>query len=254
MVRIPQPTGPVSVLSWVGQEMSTEDRAQLTPGASCAPIPLMNETADRSGGPLRLGVLLSGGGRTLLNILDEIQAGRLNAEVAVVIASRDCKGVERSKAAGLDVRIVPYKQMPDVETYTARLCELLDAAEVDLVCQAGFLSFWRIPERYEGRVMNIHPALLPSFGGKGMWGHHVHEAVLARGCKVSGCTVHFVTNEYDAGPIIVQKCVPVLEGDTPDDLAARVFEQECQAYPEAIRLFGEGRVRIEGGAVRIRRA
>jgi phosphoribosylglycinamide formyltransferase-1 len=214
----------------------------------------MNETGDRSGGPLRLGVLLSGGGRTLLNILDEIKAGRLEAEVAVVIASRDCKGVERSRAAGLDVEIVPYKQMPDVETYTARLCDLLDAAEVDLVCQAGFLSLWRIPERYEGRVMNIHPALLPSFGGKGMWGHHVHEAVLARGCKVSGCTVHFVTNEYDAGPIIVQRCVPVLEGDMPDELAARVFEQECKAYPEAIRLFGEGRLRIEGGAVRIRRA
>ena len=214
----------------------------------------MNETTDRPDGPLRLGVLLSGGGRTLLNILEEIKAGRLDGEVAVVIASRDCKGVERSGAAGLDVQVVPYKQMPDTETYTASLVELLDAAEVDLVCQAGFLSLWRVPRRYEGRVMNIHPALLPSFGGKRMYGHHVHEAVLKRGCKVSGCTVHFVTNEYDVGPIIVQRCVPVLEGDTADELAARVFEQECKAYPEAIRLFGEGRLRIEGGVVRISRA
>jgi len=214
----------------------------------------MNDSAHDSNGerrPLRLGVLLSGGGRTLLNMLEEIAAGRLDAEVAIVIASRDCKGVERAEAAGLDVRLVPYKQMPDLATYSARLCELLDAAEVDLVCLAGFLSFWEIPPRYEGRVMNIHPALLPGFGGKGMYGHRVHEAVLGAGCKVSGCSVHFVTNEYDAGPIIVQKAAAVLEGDTPDDLAARVFGQECKAYPEAIRLFAEGRLRIEGHVVHV---
>ena len=211
----------------------------------------MNHTANGTGGPLRLGVLLSGGGRTLLNLLDEIRAGRLNAEVAAVVASRDCKGVERSRDAGVPVETVPYKQMPDLETYSARICGVLDTANVELVCLAGFLSMWIIPERYQGRVMNIHPALLPGFGGKGMYGHHVHEAVLAAGCKVSGCTVHFVTNEYDAGPIIVQKAVEVREGDTPDDLAARVFEQECQAYPEAIRLFGEGRLRIDGRIVHV---
>ncbi len=197
--------------------------------------------AQSKAAPLRLGVLLSGGGRTLLNILDCIRSGRLAAEVAVVIASRECTGAQRARDAGLDVHVVPYKQMPDAETYSARIAELLDAAGVELVCLAGFLSFWKIPPRYEGRVMNIHPALLPSFGGEGMYGHHVHEAVLRAGCKVSGCTVHFVNNAYDAGPIIVQKAVPVLEGDTPDSLAERVFEQECLAYPEAIRLFGEGR-------------
>ncbi len=190
---------------------------------------------------LRLGVLLSGGGRTLLNILEYIQAGKLSAEVAVVIASRDCKGVERSRNAGLEVHIVPYKEMPDTETYSAAIVELLDAAEVDLVIQAGFLSFWKIPPKYEGRVLNIHPALLPSFGGHGMYGRHVHEAVLAAGCKVSGCTVHLVDNEYDHGLIIVQKCVPILDGDTPDTLAARVFEQECIAYPEAIELVAGSR-------------
>jgi folate-dependent phosphoribosylglycinamide formyltransferase PurN len=141
--------------------------------------------------------------------------------------------------------------MPDTATYSRRIADLLDAARVELVIQAGFLSLWHVPPQYEGRVMNIHPALLPGFGGHGMFGHHVHEAVLAAGCKVSGCTVHFVTNEYDAGPIIVQRCVPVLESDTPDSLADRVFEQECVAYPEAIRLFAEGRLRIEDRAVRI---
>ena len=201
--------------------------------------------------PLRLGVLLSGGGRTLLNLLDEIRAGRLDAEVVCVMASRDCAGVSRAKEVGLDVTVVPYRDMPNTEAYSARIVAFLDAARVDLVLQAGLLSFWRIPPRYEGRVMNIHPALLPMFGGKGMFGHHVHEAVLAQGCKVSGCTVHFVTNEYDSGPIILQRCVPVLEGDTPDDLATRVFEQECVAFPEAIRLFAQERLQVEGDVVRI---
>jgi len=201
--------------------------------------------------PLRLGVLLSGGGRTLMNFLERIAAGELPAEVAVVIASRDCLGIERVRAAGLDTHVVRYKDMPDAAAYSAAVAERLDAAGVDLVCLAGFLSLWEVPDRYAGRVMNIHPALLPRFGGEGMYGHRVHEAVLAAGCKVSGCTVHFVTNEYDAGPIIVQKCVPVLDDDTPDTLAARVFEQECVAYPEAIGLFAAGRLTIDGRVVRV---
>jgi formyltetrahydrofolate-dependent phosphoribosylglycinamide formyltransferase len=200
---------------------------------------------------LRLGVLLSGGGRTLTNILDHIRDGRLAASVAVVIASRPCKGIELSRQAGVDVHLVPYKQMPSLEVYSRKITGLLDAARVDLVLLAGFLSPWLLPPRYAGRVMNIHPALLPGFGGKGMYGHRVHEAVLKAGCKVSGCTVHFVTDTYDEGPIIVQKCVPVLEGDTPDTLAARVFEQELAAYPEAINLYAQGRLRIEAHAVRI---
>ncbi len=207
--------------------------------------------SDKATESLRLGVLLSGGGRTLMNILEHIEVGRLSAEVVVVVASRDCKGVERSLAVGLDVHVVPYRQMPDTETYSARIVELLDAAKVDLVVQAGFLSLWRIPPRYAGRVMNIHPALLPLFGGEGMFGRRVHEAVLAAGCKVSGCTVHFVDNGYDTGPIVVQKAVTVLDGDDAESLAARVFEQECIAYPEAIRLFADGRLRIEGNVVRI---
>ena len=201
---------------------------------------------------LRLGVLLSGSGRTLENILEHIRAGSLPAEVAVVIASRpSIRGIDIGKAAGAPTHLVRPKEFSSVEAYSDAMVRLLDEARVDLVCLAGFLSYWIIPERYAGRVINIHPALLPSFGGKGMYGHHVHEAVLAWGCKVSGCTVHFVSNEYDEGPIILQRCVPAYAEDTPDDLAARVFEQECIAYPEAIRLVAEGRLRVEGRIVHI---
>lgn len=198
---------------------------------------------------IRIGVLLSGGGRTLGNICDEIDAGRLDAEVAVVIASRQCKGIERAQARSLAVHIVSYKEMPDTATYAARIVELLDDAGVGLVIQAGLLSLWHIPPQYEHRVMNIHPALLPKFGGRGMWGHHVHEAVLAAGEAESGCTVHFVTNKYDAGPIILQRTVPVQPDDDADALAARVFEQECIAYPQAIRLFAAGKLSVRDGAV-----
>ena len=201
----------------------------------------MSETAKSR--PLRLGVLISGGGRTLINIQELIQAGKLNAEVAVVIASKPCAGIARAQAVGLTVHLVPYKQMPDLQAYSNRITELLTEAGVDLVILAGFLSLWQIPPQYMGRVMNIHPALLPDFGGKGMYGHHVHEAVIRSGVKESVCTVHFVTNEYDAGPIILQRRVPVLPTDTPDHLADRIFEQECIAYPEAIRLFSEGRLK-----------
>jgi phosphoribosylglycinamide formyltransferase 1 len=201
---------------------------------------------------LRLGILLSGGGRTLENILGEIKAGRLSAEVAGVIASRpDIRGIEIGQAAGAPTHLVRPRDFQNVEAYSAAMCHLLDEARADLVCLAGFLSYWIIPGRYLGRVMNIHPALLPAFGGKGMYGHHVHEAVLARGCKVSGCTVHFVNNTYDEGPIILQRPVPVYAEDTPDDLAARVFVEECIAYPEAIRLFAEGRLKVDGAKVAI---
>ena len=200
---------------------------------------------------LRLGVLLSGGGRTLANLLRLARAGKLPAEVRVVVASRDCRGVQIARRAGVPAHVVPYKQVGDLAVYSERITDLLDAAAADLVALAGFLSIWLVPPRYAGRVMNIHPALLPRFGGKGMYGRRVHEAVLAAGCKVSGCTVHFVTNQYDAGPIIVQRAVPVHEGDTPETLATRVFEQECLAYPEALRLFAARRLKIEDGVVRI---
>ena len=194
---------------------------------------------------IRLGVLLSGSGRTLQNICDCIAAGRLAASVEVVISSRlDAYGLKRAQNLGLATCVVDRKHNSPDE-FDAAITEALIAAEVDLVCMAGFLSLWRIPPRFEDRVVNIHPALLPDFGGKGFYGHRVHEAVLAAGRKESGCTVHLCDNHYDHGPIILQRRVPVLPDDTPETLAARVFEQECIAYPEAIRLFAAGRLRSQ---------
>lgn len=202
--------------------------------------------------PLRLGVLISGGGTTLTNLLDHIKNGQLNAEVACVISSRSAvAGVERAKNAGLDVKIVRKKDFPDIEKFSKRIVQQLEAANVDLVIQGGWLCLWEIPPQYENRVMNIHPALLPAFGGEGMWGHHVHEAVLKAAVKVSGCTVHFCTNEYDKGPIIVQRTCEVRDCDTADTLAGRVFEQECIAYPEAIRLFAENKLTVKNRIVHI---
>ncbi len=203
--------------------------------------------------PIRLGVLISGGGTTLMNILEYIKDGKLNATVAVVISSRSIvSGVEKAKAAGLDVKIIRKKDHPDIDKFSKQIEEELVAANIDLVVQGGWLCLWKIPARYENRVMNIHPALLPSFGGEGMWGHHVHEAVLAAGCKISGCTVHFCTNEYDKGPIILQRSCPVKDNDSPETLAARVFEQECIAYPQAIQLFAEGNLLVQNGKVKIK--
>jgi len=213
----------------------------------------MNSAAQTNKQAVRLGVLISGGGTTLMNILEYINQGRLNAKVAVTISSRSTvAGIERAKNAGLNVKIIRKKDYPDIDDFSKCIEEELIAANVDLVVQGGWLCLWKIPPRYENRVMNIHPALLPSFGGKGMWGHHVHEAVLAAGCKVSGCSVHFCTNEYDKGPIIVQRACEVKDDDTPDTLAARVFEQECIAYPQAIEIFAEGRIIVQDNKVKIK--
>ncbi len=211
------------------------------------------EPAIQNEKPIRLGVLISGGGTTLINILEHIKQGRLNAKVSLVISSRSTvAGVEKAKNAGLDVKIVRKKDYSDIDEFSKRIEDELAAANVDLVVQGGWLCLWKIPDRYENRVMNIHPALLPSFGGQGMWGHHVHEAVLKAGCKVSGCTVHFCTNEYDKGPIIVQRACQVKDDDTPETLAARVFEQECIAYPQAIRLFAEGKLLVQDNIVKVK--
>lgn len=211
------------------------------------------KTSTENRPPIRLGVLISGGGTTLMNILEYIKKGKLNAEIALVISSRsDVTGVEKARKAGLNVKIIRKKDYPEINEFSHRIEEELATANVELVIQGGWLCLWKIPPRYEHKVMNIHPALLPNFGGQGMWGHHVHEAVLKAGCKVSGCTVHFCTNEYDKGAIIVQRCCPVMEDDTPDTLAARVFEQECIAYPQAIQLFADGRLVVKNNKVYIK--
>jgi formyltetrahydrofolate-dependent phosphoribosylglycinamide formyltransferase len=189
--------------------------------------------------PLRLAILLSGSGRTLENLLEWIAAGRLGATVEVVIASRgDVRGVEVAQRAGLPTRVLPQGTHSTAE-WSAEIFAACRAAKADLVVMAGFLKLVQIPADFAGRVINIHPALLPAFGGKGFHGMHVHRAVLARGCTVSGCTVHLVDNEYDHGRIILQKTVPVLPDDTPESLAARVFAVECQALPQAIARFSQ---------------
>jgi len=202
--------------------------------------------------PLRLAVLLSGGGTTLENLFTRIDQGKLSARIAVVIASRpDACGLQRARNHGVEALVLERKKFKDTASFSAALNSALDQRAPDLVCLAGFMVMWKMSEKYLGRVLNIHPALIPAFCGKGFYGHFVHEAVLESGARISGCTVHFADLRYDHGPIILQKTVPVLDDDTPESLAARVFEKECEAYPEAIQLFADGRLRIEGRRVRI---
>ncbi|MBS0264914.1 MAG: phosphoribosylglycinamide formyltransferase [Planctomycetes bacterium] len=202
--------------------------------------------------PIRLGVLISGGGTTLANFVEQIVAGKLTAEIPLVIASRgNCGGVARARNFGIRCEVVERRAFASVGDFSETIFRLCREVHVDLVTLAGFLSLIQVPLDFQHRVVNVHPALIPSFCGAGYYGHKVHEAVLARGAKVSGCTVHFADNQYDHGPIIAQAAVPVQEDDTPDSLAARVFAAECRTYPEAIRMYAQGRLEIVGQRVRI---
>lgn len=215
------------------------------------PLPDYRER-EINGTSINLAVLASGSGTTLQNLVDYISVGKLNAHIPIVIGSRaDLVSLERARKAGLNNVTVDRREFPSCAKFSRRVFDLCSEAQADLVCLAGWLCLLDIPPQFAGRVMNIHPALLPSFGGKGMYGRKVHEAVLAHGCKVSGCTVHFVDGAYDTGPIILQRTCPVLEDDTPQTLAGRVFEEEKIAYPQAIRLFQQGRLRIEGRQVKV---
>lgn len=198
----------------------------------------------------RLAVLLSGTGRTLENLLSTIGRGELAAEIACVVSSRrKVRGCDIAREAGIPLQIVPRRRYDAIEAFSRDVWQAVDEHEVELVVLAGWLSQLIIPERYQGRIVNIHPSLLPLFGGHGFFGHHVHEAVLASGMKVSGCTAHFVDADYDAGPIIAQSCVPVLPDDTAESLAARVFAEECRLYPKAIAGVLSGSSRLKDGRV-----
>ncbi len=200
--------------------------------------------------PARLAVLFSGGGRTLENLAQVIAEGEVNAEIPIAISSHaGAGGIARAEAAGILAKTIDYREHGDA--LSERICEELEAHDVDWIVLAGFIRFFRFPDRYRHRVINIHPALLPAFGGKGYYGSRVHQAVIAAGARVSGCTVHFVDEEYDHGPMILQRVVPVHFEDTPDTLAARVFDEECIAYPEALRLAIDGRLEVIDGRVRI---
>lgn len=200
---------------------------------------------------MRLAVFVGtkGRGSNLMAIYGAIQDGRLPAELVLVVGTKaDAPALERARLAGIPTAIVSVG-----DDYEARLDAALATAGADTIALAGYLR--KLPEllveRFKGRILNVHPALLPSFGGKGMYGHHVHEAVLAYGAKVSGCTVHFVDAEYDTGPVILQRVIPVHEDDTPETLAARILPAEHDAFIEALRLLAEGRLTLDGRRVRV---
>ena len=204
---------------------------------------------------LKIACLVSGGGTNLQAIIDNIEAGKLKAEITAVISNvPGAKALERAEKHGLPAFVVNNRDFASRELFDRELAAIIDRQGATLVCLCGFMRIFSpfFVEHYPGRVINIHPALLPDFGGKGFYGHRVHVAVLASGKKISGCTVHFVDREVDHGPIILQRTVPVLADDTPDDLAERVLQQEHVAYSQAIELFAQNRLEIKGKKVLVK--
>jgi phosphoribosylglycinamide formyltransferase 1 len=199
---------------------------------------------------LRVGVLVSGGGTNLQAIIDAIERREIPAEIATVTSNvRTAYALQRAAQRGIRTCVIDHHDFPDRTIFEQALIAELDSQRVQLVCLAGFMRVLSgvFVRHFEQRVINVHPALLPAF--KGLWGHHVHEAVIASGARFSGCTVHFVTEDIDGGPIIVQRVVPVLEADDAATLAARVLVEEHEAYPEAVGLYAGGRLRVVGNRV-----
>ena len=202
--------------------------------------------------PLPIAVLISGSGRTLQNILQLAAAGELDVDTRLVVSShRDAGGLDFARRDGVPTLVVTRGDQATAEGFSEAIFGPCREAGAQVVVMAGFIKHVLIPDDFAGRVLNIHPALIPAFCGQGFYGHHVHEAVLEAGTKETGCTIHFVDNEYDHGPIILQHRVAVLADDTPDALADRVFEAELQSYPEVLRLLAAGRVMLEAGRVSI---
>lgn len=195
--------------------------------------------------PLRLAVLASHGGSNMQAIMDNITADRLDARIVLVISNNSESGaLERARRAGVPWRHISARTHPEGED--AAITEAIRQSHADLVVLAGYMKKLgpRLLAAYSGRILNIHPALLPAYGGAGMYGIHPHEAVIAAGEKESGATVHLVTDEYDRGPILGQKRVPVLPGDTAETLQKRVLGVEHQIYSEVIQGIAEGRIRL----------
>lgn len=201
---------------------------------------------------LRVAFFLSGSGTTLENILHHADAGQLPIEIVVVLSDRPgTRGIERARARGISTVVVDRSGWRDQAAFDAAVADAIRPHAPDLVVMGGFLRLWHVPPEWRGRVLNVHPSLLPAFGGKGFYGEHVHRAVIDAGVRVTGCTVHFVDDEYDHGPIVAQAAVLVEDADTPTTLAHRVQEGERRIYPACIRLFAEGRLQIEGRRVRV---
>lgn len=202
--------------------------------------------------PLKVAVLISGGGTTLKNLLDYSQRGEVDADFRLVISSKsDAKGIDFANDAGIQTEVVRKKDYDTGEEHSHAIFEPCRKAGVDYVLMGGFLSHVLIPDDFENRVLNTHPSLIPSFCGKGFYGLRVHQAVLDFGAKISGCTIHFVDNQYDHGPIVMQKSVDVLPDDSAESLAKRVFAKECEAYPEVLRLLAAGKIKAQGRNVRV---
>jgi phosphoribosylglycinamide formyltransferase 1 len=202
--------------------------------------------------PLRLAVLISGSGRTLKNFIDLADEGNLPVDIRLVISSTaKAGGMQHAAGAGIPSKVFPRDQFASDAAYGEAIFDACRAAEVDCVAMAGFLKLAPVPEDFVGRVLNIHPALIPAFCGPGMYGHRVHQAVLDYGAKITGCTVHFVDNQYDHGPIIWQQPTPVFDDDTAETLASRVFEIEKEAYPHVLRLLAAGKIKLDGRRVTI---
>ena len=202
----------------------------------------------------RIAVLCSGGGSNLQAIIDQVEAGNIDGEIVLVLANASkAYALERAKKHGIPCEFVSKKQAGSSEAFNDILLEKLQQAKTDLVVLAGYLPIVgaQIVKAYPHNIINIHPALIPSFCGVGMYGHYVHEAVLAYGAKISGATTHFVDEEVDHGGVIMQKSVPVLEGDTPEMLAARVLTVEHEILPETVRLFCAGKLGVDGRHVHV---
>ena len=198
---------------------------------------------------LKIGVLVSGRGSNLQAIIDAIEAKKIKAEIAVVISNvPGVMALDRAKKHGIKAIVIDSREHSDKSSYEKQVIKALEDNNVGLVCLAGYMKLLspELVHHFRGRIMNIHPALLPAFPGL-----HVQKKVLDHGVKFSGCTVHFVDEGCDTGPIILQAVVPVLDSDTEETLSARILEQEHNIYPEAIRLFSEGKLKVEGRRVRI---
>ena len=206
--------------------------------------------------PTKIAVLVSGGGTNLQALIDAERRGELgNGKITLVIASKsDVYALERAANAGIEGRVLARRDFESIASYSRALADEMLAAEIDLVVLAGFLTIFdeQVYEAFPNRILNVHPALIPSFCGKGFYGLHVHEAALQKGVKVSGATVHIVTPECDAGPIVLQKAVEVKQDDIPETLQKRIMEQaEWKILPEAVRLFCDGRITVENNKVYI---
>ncbi|QDU76529.1 Phosphoribosylglycinamide formyltransferase [Bremerella volcania] len=202
--------------------------------------------------PLKIAVLISGGGTTLRNLLERIREDQLPLEVVLVVSSSSqAKGMAYAEEANIPCQFITVAQHPDKADFSQAIFQACREKEVELVVMGGFLKQIAVPEDFVNRVVNIHPSLIPAFCGAGFYGIRVHTAVIEHGAKVSGCTVHFVDDHYDHGPIIAQSVVEVFPSDQPADLAARVFDAECQIYPATIAAIAEGRVSVRGRQVTV---